>query len=118
MAFTIKDLIEALSVFDAEAIVKFDFGSYPTRVISWRGSYDEPSLDNDIVEKKTVEQLIKNLKEAISGLRFRAYKGGYVDFNSAQKLWADCNGRCSERIISHLSFDAAKDMVIIHTLFE
>lgn len=107
MSMTLGEVREALidlSISDADDIeVKFDFGAFPSHIISWLGSYDEPSLDNDSLHSITISNLIKILDEALGGLKtYRGYKGGEYTFTSNQVLWADSYGTCGERSIEYV----------------
>jgi hypothetical protein len=121
--FTINELLDELAKYPSDALVKFDFGAYPSRIISWRGSYDEPSLD-DSQELITVALLRGLLEEAMSGeTLYHGYKGGDYAFNGDQILWADSYGRYCCRAITKVSFEfdtteSIHKTVILHTEFK
>lgn len=62
-----------------EKVVRFDFGAYPSEIISWRGDYVLPSLSNS-QEPITAKDLAQKLEEVLNGKQHRGYKGGFFQF--------------------------------------
>jgi len=86
----LKDLIAELEKCDQNSPVLFaDDNRIPSRLISWRGSYSELSIDSEIdgPAVKTSE-FLKQCKEAI-GATFEGYKGGDFVMSEDSLVYAD-----------------------------
>jgi hypothetical protein len=106
MPLTINELLNELAKYPSNALVKFDFGAYPSEIISWKGGNDEPSLACSSLNLITVALLKELLEEAISGEKFyRGYRGGDYNFDGDQILWADSYGSYCSRVITKVSFE-------------
>ena len=68
-------------------------GSWPVDIDSWRGSYNELSLDPSKEDKGKIKatKFIKMLKDA-NGDTFTGYKGGEYKMNLGTPIWADNYG--------------------------
>jgi len=73
--------------------VRFSFEYlFPTGLTSWRGSYDELSLEftssdfNDKEKPPTAEAFLKMLKEAL-GKTYTGYKGGDFVMGKSTPIW-------------------------------
>ena len=112
---TINEILGVLRRASPCSRVYFAFGRcVPTRVASWRGSYDEPALGwqpagySGCIEKyPTVADLIDELEQAISGLPYTGWKGGEYWYNG------DNTGDCSCTEIDRI--EALDWGVILHT---
>lgn len=82
--------IETLEALPLTATVVFDNGSVPSRLISWRGRYNELSLDHvdDGSPPPTVGDLLRDAKQALGGT-FEGYKGGDYTMGPDTPIWAD-----------------------------
>jgi hypothetical protein len=97
----IDQMLEQLSYCRPEAEVIFDFcGLRPTKVDSWRGSYDMPAVGWTREGTITVADFVSELKEAISGIKYPGYKGGLYTFDRTQELHVDNYGEYTETIIT------------------
>lgn len=87
--------------------VVFDFcGCVPTSIASWRGIYAEPAIgwestgyssktENRHFYKVTVNDLLIELKHAISGVEYTGWKGGKFSYTGNEILHVDNPGDCS-----------------------
>ena len=71
-----------------EATVRYDFEYlFPTRIDSWRGSYDELALNFETQgEEMKVSEFLKMLKECV-GKTFTGYKGGDFTMHKGTPIW-------------------------------
>lgn len=111
---TINDLIARLKAFEPDKRVRFEFcDSIPTRIASSRGYYDRPALgwspsgysfrpfNKEQYPICTVESLIHELDEAISGKMFCGWKGGEYYYSGDEPLYVDNDGDwTATRIVS------------------
>jgi len=110
---TINDLITRLKTFEPNKRVRFEFcDSIPTHIASSRGYYERPALGwspsgysftlgQEYYPSCTVESLIKELDEAISGKMFCGWKGGEYYYFGDEPLYVDNNGDWTDtRIVS------------------
>jgi hypothetical protein len=123
---TINELLAILrDAPEPEKRVYFDFGRcVPTTVDSWRGSYDEPSLgwqpagySGTVREYPTVQSLITELEEAISGRTYCGWKGGEFSYSGTEPLHIDNPGDCTHTEIVRVTI-ATWGEVVIHTATE
>lgn len=97
---TINEVLAVLKKADPKAPVYFaPLCVVPTSVDSWRGSYNEPALGwaepGNGLYAPTVEKLIKELEESISGKLYYGWKGGEYTFTGDDTLHIDNPGRCN-----------------------
>lgn len=84
----LEPIVEKQKEREDEAEVKYDFEYlYPTRIDSWRGSYDELALNFESGGNyMKVTDFLKMLKEAL-GKEFTGYKGGEFYMNKNTPVW-------------------------------
>jgi hypothetical protein len=79
------DFLDQFSEFDQSNLkVKFEDESAPGTYMSYRGVYDQISLDRCV--EKTVGELKQQTKEAI-GATFTGYNGGEYTMNNDTFIW-------------------------------
>ena len=106
---SLGDVIERLQKLDSEDRVVFDFCNLvPTKLRSWRGSYDELALGYVDTgrfdrERVSVNELLEHLRSAV-GDTFEGWKGGdYVmDFNTP--VWVANPGEAGGTAIVGVEF--------------
>ena len=86
-----------------EIKVVYDFcGAFPTSIDSWRGSYDELSLNHingeDTAKKLTGNEFHALLEQAI-GATYQGYKGGEYIMSKDTPVWVDSYGKYTETAI-------------------
>ena len=81
---------DTLAALDGSLPVYFDNGLPVRRLISWRGRYNELTLDCGEKDDapRTVADLLKDAKEA-DGKTFQGYKGGDYVMGRHTAVWAD-----------------------------
>jgi hypothetical protein len=96
--------ISTLEAFNSTTPVVFAHGGIPTRLVSWRGSYDELSLDWDMEPRTppTVEELLADARNALEKT-FTGYKGGQYRMHETTPIWADPWGECLYNAITGFS---------------
>lgn len=83
--------IDTLAALDPTLTVVFDNGRVPIGLSSWRGRYEELTLDSDSAdqaEPPTVAALLTDAIEA-DGKTFQGYKGGDFVMSRRTAVWAD-----------------------------
>jgi len=85
---TLGGLLDCLKSKPQEYFVYFDFANLvPTDLGSYRGFYEDLALGfSDIEERRTVEQLTQQLKDALKE-SFCGYKGGNYKMTRKSTLW-------------------------------
>lgn len=79
--------------------VLYDDGKIPGEILSWRGRYNELTLDwNDPhgldLEPPTVGSLRVVTERLIEGATLQGYKGGTYTYHADSPVWADEYGTC------------------------
>ena len=101
----LQTLIETLSALDPTLPLRFDDGRLVRGLCSWRGSYDQLTIDTvwgDDDEGLTVGGLLADAQAAV-GKTFEGYKGGdYVMFPHTA-VWADEYGRYQSQGIAGIT---------------
>ena len=94
------DIINRLEELPADFPILYDFEhAVPLAFISWRGSYDELSLEPcDAPHPQTVGTLLELAKQA-DGETFTGYKGGDYAMDRDTPVWADPYGDSEGRYI-------------------
>lgn len=90
----INELEKLLPNVEDDCTINLDFpNSYPNSVTSWRGSYNELSIEysNIYDNKTTLKEFIKTLKNAI-GETFTGWKGGSYIMTKDTPLWVANSG--------------------------
>lgn len=105
------ELIDALGHEEPKAQVRFDFGTPPDRLASWRGVYAQLTLTHG-TKPVTVSTLLADAQRAV-GRSFEGYKGGRYRMDEETPVWADDYGDWDERCI--LALDRDDGAVIIRT---
>lgn len=89
-------------------LVYFDFPeARPTRLMSWRGAYEELALGftwNEEAEYPTVTELLEDLRGAI-GKTFTGYKGGDFVMGKTTPIWVANYGRSDNTAIVEVRDD-------------
>lgn len=107
------DLIETLEALPADAPIRFRDGTIPNGLVSWRGSYDELTIDSGIAGKTdTVGKLLQDARAA-DGKTFHGYKGGEYAMNLHTPVWADPWGESNCMVPSVFAID--RGIVVIST---
>jgi hypothetical protein len=107
---TLGEVILLLKMQPQENIVKIDFlresiDLNPEGVDSYRGYYEDLSLDYQIEStEKTVKELLVIFENAI-GKTFQGYKGGDFTMNSKTLVWVAQYGSCGRMLIDIQSKD-------------
>jgi hypothetical protein len=86
---TLGELILKLeNVKDKKKKIEFDFnGNHgPTKIRSWRGSYNELAIDYGMDDRYTLLQFIEELKGSI-GKTYEGYKGGDFTMGKITPIW-------------------------------
>ncbi len=114
---TADELIERLKDYDQTLSVIFDFGGYPKRIDSWRGSYDQPSLFWDMTYCNiTVKYFIAMLEE-INGMNVIGYKGGEFVLRGDSEIYLSYNPRdYTMCVIERISKE--NHQLILHTKYQ
>jgi len=124
---TINDLIARLKAYRPDNQVRFEFcDSIPTRINSSRGYYDRPALGwspsgysfrpvgKEPYPTCTVESLIHELDEAISGKMFCGWKGGEYHYSGDDPLYVDNDGDwTATRIVSVKLIDTRVTLITV-----
>lgn len=81
---------------------------------SWRGRYDELSIDSFSVPEKpsVVGELLKQCEEALEGKKFNGYKGGSFVMSASTPVWADTHGDCEGNAVYDVVLDEKGNAVI------
>ena len=113
---TLGKLIKLLSeIIDQDKSIYFDFGYFrPAELMSWRGSYDELSIDYSEDEAVSVKTFLEDLKACVSK-EFTGYKGGEFTMNEDTPLWVAHYGSSGHTGVSGIMDDGYQ--VIIETRF-
>ena len=116
---TIGEILDAIANADDEASITFDFGGIsPTKVDSWRGSYDEAAIGFSSGQYGepcvTVKQFRAALQIALTpGVTYSGWKGGEYQYTKSTPLHVDNRGCYSNTEISRVE---VQDWgVILHT---
>lgn len=110
---SVGELIGRLNAMPDENIVKVEFldSLYnPGDVDSYRGFYNHLFINYTEKDERTVEQVLKNLRDAI-GTTFQGYKGGYYEMDWKTPIWVDEYGRAQE--VGVTGVERNGDIVII-----
>lgn len=94
----------------------YDFAYFlPTHLMSWRGSYCELAIGySDKEPGKTVNEFLKDLKEAI-GKIYSGYKGGDYMMGKTTPIWVANYGESCETAIVNIK--DGQYMVILETQY-
>ncbi len=103
--------IEELSAHDRTLPIKFDDGTHPGKLRSWRGMYERLSLDTGH-EHTNVGALLDDAVRAV-GATFTGYKGGDYVMHVDTPVYADEWGRCPGMGIAGIDYDGAPTRLII-----
>lgn len=96
---TLGDWIDTLSALPPDAEVVMDCGTVPDRLGSWRGAYEELTLENDTKrDPHTVKELLYDALQAV-GKTFTGYKGGHYVMDRSTPVWADDYGDYERRML-------------------
>lgn len=107
------ELIDTLATLPKTLRVRFDFGAVPTHLVSWRGSYDELTLDSDHdAPEPTVAVLLRDARRADGGT-FHGYKGGDFTMDRHTPVWADPWGEYLSRAITGIR--VSEGVVVLQT---
>ena len=105
---TADDLLEALGCFNPYLQVRFEDGSVPQKVISWRGDYSQMSLSskpsNQQPTRMTVNRLKGLIKDSI-GKPLTGYNGGEFTAEANSFVYCDNYGEANGRFISGITSD-------------
>lgn len=100
---TVGQVLEKLKSFDPEKQVRFAFCMLsPTKLMSYKGYYDQAAIGFDDNETMTVADMINDLEQAIDGRTFTGYKGGEYKYNLDTPLHVDNYGRCTSTDIKSI----------------
>lgn len=88
------ELIDTLKALPPTHDVKFDNGRVPTDICSWRGSYDELTIDSEPGADRMSVKALLSLAKSADGDTFTGYKGGEYVMNRDTPVWADPYGEC------------------------
>lgn len=98
----VKNQKRIVEKYSSEAYVCFDFPSVvPTGIGSWRGSYDELSLDFDMQKDAETMPVTKffNLLKGAMGNSFTGYKGGEYTMDKNTPIWVDNYGHANNTAV-------------------
>jgi hypothetical protein len=96
---TLGGLIDELRRMDGDKTVLFDFGGLvPTRIMSYRGYYQDAALGFTSDESPKVSQLLAELEAAV-GSTVEGYKGGTYRLKEDSRLWVANYGETSDTAI-------------------
>jgi len=108
---TLGELLAWMEGFDHALPVEFDIGYAPYSFMSYRGYYRYIAIDrSDGV--KTVDQFIKDIKDAI-GHTYTGYKGGDFTMTKMTPVWVSEYGASSS--IGIIGVETTTDKVILKT---
>lgn len=110
------NLITTLEGIEPGRTVRFQDGTYPSELRSWRGDYGELSIDRG-TEPTTVAALMGKARAAI-GQTFEGYKGGQYVMSEHSPVWADPWGECLYRGIIGVVVEDAELVLITADLFD
>jgi hypothetical protein len=117
---TIDDLLHDLRKAKPDAVVMFDFcNCAPTKVDSWRGSYDDPALGwvatgySGNSKAPKVADLISELERAIDGREYTGWKGGEFRYAGSNTLHIDNRGDYTNTELVRAEIDDWR--VLLHT---
>lgn len=104
--------IETLTALDLHLEVEFDNGETPGRLMSWRGRYQELTLDTDETPScpMTVGVLLRDAMQANGGT-FQGYKGGDYTMSLRTPVWADPWGECRSMAIGGIEVRDGKVVI-------
>jgi hypothetical protein len=98
----LETLIDRLGRLDPDANIRLDDGCTPTRLISYRGHYDQLAIDykpTDPTAPMKVSALLADAEAAV-GKTFTGYKGGEYVMHSHTPVWVSRYGDVESRAIT------------------
>jgi hypothetical protein len=110
--------LENIAYTGDEPHVCFDFGYfYPAGLCSWRGSYNELSIEysNNMAKEPKLTEFISILKDAI-GKQFTGWKGGEYIMSEYTPIWVSNEGEaCETAVIDVLD---CKYKIVLQTAYQ
>lgn len=102
---TLGAYVEALRRLPSDAEVPL------SEMFSWRGSYDELSVDP--AERNSAAVLLADAEQALAGKAFTGYKGGEFKMSRFTPIWADPYGDYFKRMLLSVEFVGGEVVVTV-----
>lgn len=92
--FTLYDLLDFCSKHPYRPIRFVGVSLYPGEVMSWRGSYDQPSI-SPVKDVQTGQDVVDSINKALDEVHY-GYKGGEYKFSGHEEFYVAHYGSSAE----------------------